>query len=66
MIRQASNQSCERVNLTISCHAWLSWHTSWDENYFCTGQSFLQSIGIGLVASDDAFGVDVTNISSNT
>lgn len=51
---------------TIASHARLPWYASRNEDDFCTGESLFQAIGIGLVAGDDALGVDVANISGDT
>lgn len=51
---------------TIAGHARLSWYAGRNEDNFCAGEGFFQAIGVGLVASDNALGVDVANISGDT
>lgn len=51
---------------TITGHARLSRYTGGNEDDFCASESIFQAIGVGLVAGDNALGVDVTNISGNT
>ena len=51
---------------TITGHARLSRYTGGNEDDLCASESLFQSIGVGLVAGDNALGVDVANISGDT
>ena len=50
---------------TVAGHARLSWYTSGDEDDFSAFESLSQAIGVRLIASDHALGVDVSNVSSD-
>ena len=51
---------------TVTGHARLSWHASWDEDDFRAGEGLFQTVGVGLITGDSAFGINVANISSDT
>ena len=57
---------CGKECDTIAGHARLPWYAGRNEDDFCTGESLFQAIGIGLVAGDDALGIDMANISGDT
>lgn len=50
---------------TVTGHARLSRYTGGNEDDFCASESLFQAIGVGLVAGDNALGVDVANISGD-
>ena len=52
--------------LTVTGHARLSWHASWDKHDFRAGESLFQTVGVWLIAGDSALGVNVADISSDT
>lgn len=51
---------------TITSHAGFPRNTGWDQDDLRPCQRLLQPVVIWLVACDDALGVDVTNIGSDT
>lgn len=60
------SSSCLQLIHTVTSHAGLARHTSWNDNHLGALERLGQPRGSGLVAHDLAVGVDVANIGGNT